>query len=93
MLYTVYILYSANYNQIYIGHTSHLINRFHSHNQFGTKDWTKNFRPWVVIYCEFYEVKGVAMKREKQLKSAAAREQIKIKIATELSQIGYIKNL
>ena len=93
MDYTVYILYSKVHDRIYIGHSSHLINRFHSHNQYGIKDWTKNFRPWIVIYCEYYKAKGVAMKREKQLKSAAAREQIRIKIEAEVKKNGYIKTL
>jgi len=90
MLYTVYILYSSSFDKIYIGYSSHLINRFYSHNQFGTKDWTKSFRPWTVIYCEYFETKSQAMKREKQLKSAGLRAQIRIKIATELNGNGYI---
>jgi putative endonuclease len=93
MLYTVYVLYSEKYDKIYIGYSSHLIIRFHSHNQFGTKDWTKNFRPWIVIYCEFHSDKASAMVREKQLKSAAAREDIKLKIITEFKLCGYITNL
>jgi len=93
MLYTAYILYSELHDKIYVGFSSHLINRFHSHNQYGTKDWTKNFRPWVVIYCEYYEEKSLAMKREKQLKSAAAREQIRIKIATDVKHLGFINKI
>jgi len=93
MSYTVYILYSGKYQKIYIGSSSHLINRFHSHNFKGTKDWTKNFRPWLVIYCEFYENKSTALKREKQLKSAVAREIIWTKIGNEFNQKGNITNL
>lgn len=39
---------------IYIGYTSDLIDRFHSHNQFATKGYTVKFRPWQVIYIEFF---------------------------------------
>ncbi len=69
MIYTVYILFSTKYNKIYIGYTSDLINRFRSHNELSTKDWTRSFRPWTVIYCEYFENKTQAEKREKQLKS------------------------
>jgi len=54
MLYTVYILFSEKHRKIYIGYTSNLINRFHSHNELSKKDWTRNFRPWMVIYCEYF---------------------------------------
>jgi putative endonuclease len=76
VLYTVYILFSAGHNKIYIGYTSNLIFRFYSHNNLSTKDWTKNFRPWLVIYCEYYHDKKEAKKGEKQLKGAKGREWI-----------------
>jgi len=44
----------ATFGNIYIGYTSNLINRFHSHNELSKKDWTRNFRPWMVIYCEYF---------------------------------------
>lgn len=72
MLYTVYILFSEKHSKIYIGYTSNLINRFHSHNELSKKDWTHNFRPWVVIYCEYFHDKEQAKKREKQIKSENA---------------------
>ena len=75
--YNVYVLYSKNFNKIYIGYTSDLIQRFYSHNYLGTKDWTKNFRPWYVVYTEVFESKSGAMKREKELKSFQGREFIK----------------
>jgi putative endonuclease len=68
------------------------VNRFKSHNQFG-KDWTAGFRPWVVIYCEYFADKKDAMHREKQLKSAAARERIHDLIKEELVYKGYITSL
>jgi len=90
MEYTVYILYSKTYDKIYIGFTSDIINRFHSHNNLGKKGWTIRYRPWAVIYCEFYEEKCMAMEREKQLKGAKAREWIRIKIKTEYLIHGFI---
>ena len=43
-IYTVYGLYSAKFDKIYIGYTNNLIQRFQLHNQLGVKDWTKNLR-------------------------------------------------
>jgi putative endonuclease len=90
MEYTVYILYSKTYDKIYIGFTSDIINRFHSHNRLAVKGWTKKYRPWEVIYCEFYENKSLAMNREEQLKGAKAREWIRFKIRSEYLIHGFI---
>ncbi len=89
-MYTVYILYSASFDKIYIGYTSNLIQRFHSHNELSNEGWTTRYRPWVVIYCEWYNVKEDAMKREKELKGGQGRQWIRDKIATEYYQAGFI---
>ena len=73
-MYIVYILYSVRFNKIYIGYTSDLENRFKSHNELGIKGWTIRFRPWEILHTENFESKSNAMKREKQLKSAAGRD-------------------
>ena len=90
MNFTVYILYSALHNEIYIGFTSNLIQRFYSHNKLGTKGFTKNFRPWVVIYTEVFVVKHEAMVRESQLKSANGRSWIWNRIAKQFHLDGFI---
>ncbi|MFN2458939.1 MAG: GIY-YIG nuclease family protein [Chitinophagaceae bacterium] len=86
---TLYILHSQLHNTIYIGQTSNLIVRFHSHNVYG-KDWTKRYRPWMVIYCEYHSTRSEATKREQHLKSGKGREWIWNKINTELLQQGFI---
>ena len=83
MEYVVYILYSKTHDKIYIGFTSDLINRFHSHNELGKKGWTTKYRPWEVIYCEFFEKKSDAMNRESRLKGAKAREWIRSKVISK----------
>ena len=75
--FVVYILYSKKIDKIYIGFTSDLINRIHSHNHFSTKGYTVRFRPWEVIHVEFFQSKTEAMQREKYLKSGAGRDWIK----------------
>lgn len=87
--YTVYILFSQKHDQIYIGFTSNLIHRFKSHNELG-HDWTAKFRPWEVIYCEFFTEKKEAMLREKQLKQYRQRMKIREKITDEYLINGFI---
>jgi len=79
-MFVTYVLYSTNYDKIYIGYTSDLIDRFHSHNQLATKGYTIKFRPRKVIHVEFFELKRDAMKREKELKSSRGRDFIRTKI-------------
>ena len=75
-MFTVYVLYSKDYNKIYIGFTSDLEQRLLSHNELGKKGWTMKFRPWQLIYKEVYQMKSDAMKREKELKTATGRNYI-----------------
>jgi putative endonuclease len=72
-MFTVYVLYSKKYDQIYIGYTADLDNRFLSHNELATKGHTIKYRPWVIAYIEEYETQSEALKREKQLKTAQGR--------------------
>ena len=79
MEYVVYILYSEEFNKRYIGFTSDLISRFHSHNTFSKKGYTIRYRPWKVIYVEFFHSKKEALKHEKFLKTGVGRDWIKTK--------------
>ncbi len=78
--FTVYVLYSKQYDKIYIGVTSNLEERFKSHNELGKKGWTIKFRPWKIIHTEEYLRKTDAMQREKQLKSYQGRKWIRERI-------------
>lgn len=76
--FVVYFLKSkSNTSKTYVGFTSDLINRVKSHNFLSEKGYTRNFRPWEVIYLEFYTSKADAMKREKVLKTGVGREFLK----------------
>ncbi|WP_343587374.1 GIY-YIG nuclease family protein [Flavobacterium sp.] len=75
--FVVYILYSEKFKKTYTGFTSNLIERFKSHNFLETKGYTPKYRPWAVIYVEFFNSKSEAMKREKYLKTGIGREFIK----------------
>lgn len=71
-MYTVYVLFSLNYNKIYIGFTSDIKKRLLSHNELSKKGWTVRYRPWELVYTENF-----ITKREKQLKSNKGREFIR----------------
>ncbi|HET7001078.1 MAG TPA: GIY-YIG nuclease family protein [Puia sp.] len=73
-MFTVYVLYSASFDKIYIGFTNDLKRRFLFHNQLEKKGWTSRFRPWIVLYLEEYSNKADAMRREKELKSSRGRD-------------------
>ncbi|MCW5921732.1 MAG: GIY-YIG nuclease family protein [Saprospiraceae bacterium] len=73
MMFTVYVLYSAKHDKIYIGYTSNLKQRLISHNELGTKGYTLKYRPWEVVFTEQFQTKTEAIRREKALKTAAGR--------------------
>jgi putative endonuclease len=73
-MFTVYVLYSVKFNQIYIGFTSDIANRFLSHNELATKGYTIRYRPWEIAHTEEFETKTEALKREKYLKSTQGRK-------------------
>ena len=72
-MYTVYVLHSSRYSKIYIGCTTNLSQRLRSHNELSKRGWTVRYRPWELVYFERYTDKGVALRRERELKSAAGR--------------------
>ncbi len=73
----VYILYSEKFDKIYIGQTHDLINRIKGHNVFEKNSFTCKFRPWKVIYVEFFSSRKDALYREKLLKGGKGRQWIK----------------
>ena len=75
-MFVTYVLYSSKYDKIYIGYTSDLISRFHSHNDLSPKGFTKHFRPWIVVLVNFHDTKSEAIKHEQQLKSSRGRASI-----------------
>jgi putative endonuclease len=73
---------------MYTGYCSNLISRFHSHNTHSNTDWTKSYRPWAVLHCEYFETKSEALKREKELKSGKGREWINLNIENWKKSFG-----
>lgn len=70
----VYVLRSLRNNKRYIGHTSKTAEeRLKQHNK-GDNVWTRQNRPFKLIYSEIYNSKTEAIKREKFLKSGQGRK-------------------
>ncbi len=66
MFYT-YIIKSKKDNNLYIGSTSNLKERFIKHNK-GLVLSTRNRKPFEIVYYEAYKVEDDARKREHNLK-------------------------
>jgi len=66
-MFYVYLLKSQKNGRIYTGYTSDLRQRFKEHNS-GKSPYTKNLRPWKLIYYEAYFSEYDAKKRERSLK-------------------------
>ncbi|MEZ5195322.1 MAG: GIY-YIG nuclease family protein [Bacteroidales bacterium] len=75
--FAAYVLYSKNYDKIYIGYTSDINRRLLDHNERARKGWTKHYRPWELLFSESFATKSEAIRREKQLKSAQGRKFIR----------------
>jgi putative endonuclease len=85
-MYTVYAIYSEQFNKIYIGQTENIERRMFEHNNGLLSIYSKRYKPWKVVYTEEYPTRAEAMKRERQLKSQKGREFI-WKIIREKYQI------
>jgi len=74
-MFFVYILQSISDKSYYIGCTENLKKRFTEHNK-GLSKYTRNKRPWEVLYFERFSLLSQARKREKQIKSWKKRSAI-----------------
>ena len=80
----VYILKSTVVDKVYIGYTTDIKRRFKEHND-GYSQFTKKYKPWRLVYCEYYSSGKDARNREKQLKRfAKAYSQLKRRIKCSL---------
>ncbi|MER0202476.1 MAG: GIY-YIG nuclease family protein [Nitrosomonas sp.] len=64
----VYILASGYNGTLYIGVTSHLIQRVWQHKQDLVEGFTKKYGDHCLVYYEMHEEMRAAIQREKQLK-------------------------
>lgn len=74
--FSVYVLQSRKYNEIYIGCTKDLKKRLVQHNE-GLNESTKRYVPWEIIYYESCRDTLDAQRREKYLKTSQGRRLLK----------------
>jgi putative endonuclease len=73
-MFFTYILKSLKNNKRYVGYTSkELFVRLKEHNS-GCNNWTRQNKPFILIYYEQFNNKAEAIKREKFLKSGQGRK-------------------
>ena len=75
MPFYVYIIYSAEIDQYYIGHSADLVDRVYRHINSGSKS-TKKTNDWKLMYSEETETKSQAVRREKEIKNKKSRKYI-----------------
>ncbi len=66
--YCVYILYSERLDLYYVGHTGDIQTRLHYHNK-GFAKFTKQGRPWKVVWFTLKSTKSEAYRLEMKLKN------------------------
>ena len=87
MFYT-YILKSKTTGHLYTGYTNNLRKRLEEHNN-GKSGWTRQRRPFALIYYEACLNEYDARAREKYLKSGMGKRYIKNRIKRFLSLTGW----
>jgi putative endonuclease len=73
--YFVYVLKSLKDGRYYVGTAKDLPERLQRHNQ-GRSEYTRNARPWELVYSEEHPSRSEAMKREYGIKRQKRKEYI-----------------
>ncbi|MFH1406516.1 MAG: GIY-YIG nuclease family protein [Candidatus Omnitrophota bacterium] len=85
-MYHVYLLRSQKNRSFYIGYTKNIEQRLKEHNA-GLVEYTKKYRPWMLIYYESYLSLEDAKRREKCLKYfGKAYSQLKVRLRDSLNK-------
>lgn len=84
-MYYVYVLYSLKSKRLYIGSTDNLKRRFSEHNKGIGGKFTRDNRPFKLLFYEAFLSKKDAVKQEKFYKSGYGREVLKDKIENSLA--------
>jgi len=76
IMFIVYALKSINRNYIYVGLTNNIERRFNEHQK-GQNRTTSPYKPFVLIYQEYFFTRIDARKKEIYLKSGSGKEFLK----------------
>ena len=82
MPYFVYILYSQKVDRYYIGESEEVANRLKSHLS-GISRYTAIADDWKLMYTETFDLRGDALRREKEIKKKKSRNYIEWLIASK----------
>ncbi len=82
MEYAVYILYSNQVDQFYVGSSSNLEDRLFRHKNHGSKS-TKKATDWELVYHEKFNDRTLAVRRELEIKKKKSRKYIEFLIQSE----------
>ena len=74
-----YVLLCSN-NSLYRGYTNDLEKRFQKHLSGKGARYTRMHKPIRIVYCEEFDTKAEALKRERYFKSEIGREWLKKKL-------------
>ncbi|MBK7684178.1 MAG: GIY-YIG nuclease family protein [Bacteroidia bacterium] len=85
--FAVYVLYSLNDLQFYIGFTTDFNRRMGEHKE-GRSKSTASRRPFKVVLVEYYYSKKDAMRRELYFKTSAGRRILRLMLSESLSEIN-----
>ena len=77
MLYKVYVLYSPKHDRLFVGLTTSLTDRMHSHNKHDADEWSSVYRPWTLVHMELYNEEDEALLRETYLESESGLNYIR----------------
>jgi len=80
-MFYLYIIQSIKDGSYYIGSTESIVKRLNEHN-FGNTRYTKNKRPWKLVYQDEYMTRSEAVIREKYLKRMKSKKYIENLINT-----------
>ena len=72
------ILQSEVDKSVSVGHTANREERLLRHSQ-GRSKYTKTNKPWIMVHCEAFDTRALAMQRERALK-ALHRKDLLLKI-------------
>ena len=81
MVYFVYILQSLKNGSYYVGSTQDLDSRLERHNQ-GRSKYTKDRRPWELVFREEHPDRSSAIKRESEIKRKKSSQFIESLVRT-----------
>jgi putative endonuclease len=79
-MFYVYILRSIPTGRFYTGSTQNIAARLEKHNA-GHSAATRAYRPWELVYCECFDTRREALRREYEIKRQKSRAFIEALIA------------